>query len=751
MRRFRSATTTAASTLLTSSPSLSPSLALGASSSSSVTSQSSCWARSSWKQASGGQTGRCSPLHLHRIPVAMKPHSLPTQPTSRRAPTPTMMSQHRSFATTPPSPPPPLPRTQQVKADPSSTMPPSHRPSDPHPAFEELRQANSPTWRILSLAVAVAVASYTFAVAVHNEGQAASEAGSFMSQQNDQIKQGGGGAGKGGLQVTSVDADVMTEQAEIVQSRVGVWVWGSNAGRVGDPSEQENTVFRQPHFVKAFSGTPLRDLKVAKTHAAAIDAKGNLLQYGSSIHAVGNGNSDLTPMKTVTNKDLVQLAVTPSSVIALTRTGTVLFVPAAPPASVMSPSAVTKNVPFANGVKPEKITSVAAGNHHVIALGASGRVYTCALDAAGDQFGQLGHGQPIPLGKEAGANVVADEDLLVLRPVVAGGLESVKVAQVAAGSKFSVVRTANGTAFTWGANHLGQLGRGKPVTAETAASSVPEEVQTLWHRTAIRPQPPDARVTNIAAAGETAYYVIDTPSSTEVYAAGNGQWGQLGNGSYQHAAHRPAPIAALSNLRAYSESAKKTLPIRVGLLAASPTHAVAVLDAGAAEAAAPKQGGRSACLMGDVVSWGLNDKSQLYRGDGRRGSAPAPSWVGALVPRWTDAGAAADAEGVADGQAGAQAAEAAAAAARPTFWDALGLVLTGRRAELPAPPTAAPAVPWEASETAALLGRMQAVLRPSRQGWAGWLLGSGGGGGGVAAHGFALADGVTIMYARVSA
>ncbi|KAJ1559158.1 hypothetical protein HK405_011774, partial [Cladochytrium tenue] len=542
---------------------------------------------------------------------------------------------------------------KQPAADPLSTPNPRHLPSDRHPAFPEHPVVTDSMWRTVSLAASIAVVAFTFAVAVHNEAA-------------------GDDATAPGLPVMTVDADAMHLHAEVAERSVGVWVWGSNSRRVADPSVADDAVFRRPHFVEAFNGMELRDLKFAKTHAAAIDASGNLVQYGASLHELGNP-ADRRPLVTLRGKDLVQLAVTPSAVFALSRSGAVLRIPAAPPSSVVASAAPASPVAFASGAgsRSERIAAVAAGDHHLLALGASGRVYSCAVDAAGDRWGQLGHASTINLAADdGGAALDNDSDLLLLRPVTAGGLGAVRIAQVAAGSCFSVARSESGDVYAWGANHLGQLGLGSFTSmSESAAFSSPQLVKSLWSRTRAVERPPGSRCSNVVAAGDTVYYVVDHPDSTEVFAAGLGLSGQLGNSGYQHVAHRPVRIAALSNLQAYSESARRVLPIRVKDLVASPTHAVAILDAASPSPASGRP-------LGDVVAWGLNDRGQLARADGRRANAPAPVWVAPLaLPPAAAAAGRVDAD--ADGDSGAGANEdvednvVVVARPRRSVWDTI--------------------------------------------------------------------------------
>jgi alpha-tubulin suppressor-like RCC1 family protein len=99
-----------------------------------------------------------------------------------------------------------------------------------------------------------------------------------------------------------------------------------------------------------------------------------------------------------------------------------------------------------------KITAIAAGSQHSLALTSSGRVLAWGLGS----FGQLGDGR------------TASSDVPVYVRLPARD----RIAAISAGGGFSLARTSAGQALAWGHNSFGQLG-----DASTASSDVPVRVR----------------------------------------------------------------------------------------------------------------------------------------------------------------------------------------------------------------------------------------------------------------------------------
>lgn len=145
-------------------------------------------------------------------------------------------------------------------------------------------------------------------------------------------------------------------------------------------------------------------------------------------------------------------------------------------------------------------------------------------------------------------------------------LKNLKIAQIAAGDRHSLVRTPEGRVLAFGANacktilrcpflnarvaHIfpnalqtgGQLGIGGHFTLPVIPT--PTEVALAKHA----PKNGSLVCTQIAAGGSSSYFVAERsepsrPTITELYAAGNGQFGAIGNGQWNH---QPAPVKVKS-------------------------------------------------------------------------------------------------------------------------------------------------------------------------------------------------------------
>jgi alpha-tubulin suppressor-like RCC1 family protein len=143
------------------------------------------------------------------------------------------------------------------------------------------------------------------------------------------------------------------------------------------------------------------------------------------------------------------------------------------------------------------MTDVAAGNQHSLAIKSNGTVWAWGSDGSG----QLGDG-----GTNTNQNA----------PVQASGLTD--VVAVAAGLNHSLAVKNDGTVYAWGSNSKGQLGYDPdPTTTNTFENSgTPGQVSGL---------------TDVVAVAGGTFYSLALKSNGTVYAWGNNDVGQLGNGT----------------------------------------------------------------------------------------------------------------------------------------------------------------------------------------------------------------------------
>ncbi|KCV72417.1 hypothetical protein H696_00002 [Fonticula alba] len=352
-----------------------------------------------------------------------------------------------------------------------------------------------------------------------------------------------------------------------------------------------------------FFGTPaLRDLSVHLSHGAAVNARGDVYQWGVDSPA---------PVLTLRGLDAVQVETAgqaPLSV-ALTRQGSIVVLSPidAPPADHTATLTIantglasylypTKTI-TAEGVShvlvcPEeptiKFSKISVGDHHLLAVSTCGRLFSCPLTEKANAFGQLGLGT---MGD------VPTEDLFILRPVI-GLPASHGVADVATGAGHSLAACDSGLVYAFGDNRMQQLTLGHIRMKSRSLTSFPEPTlcrglpllaSDQWvSRTLAAGGKPDPeqpalpqQVVRLAAGGDTSAFVVidrDPTPRYNVLVSGFGQFGQLGSGSFLHSVGRAHTVRNLSGLTSMDEATRTRQPIPIRTLSVSLGHCAAILD-----------------------------------------------------------------------------------------------------------------------------------------------------------------------------
>ncbi len=220
----------------------------------------------------------------------------------------------------------------------------------------------------------------------------------------------------------------------------------------------------------------------------------------------------------------------------------------------------------AEPLQGKAIASIAAGGSHSLALCSDGSTYAWGQN----NYGALGDGS----STSSSAPVAVKTD-----GVLAGRTPSA----VAAGTRHSLLLTADGRVFSWGYNFYGQLGNGSKTNSNVATQV--SNTGALAGRT----------ITAIAA-GDA--HSLALSSDGQVFAWGKNDDGQLGDGT---TTDRNAPVAVLAN----------------GTLAGKTVLAIAAGE------------GHSLALASDgtVFAWGRNTHGQL--GDGGTTQQASPVVVSA--------------------------------------------------------------------------------------------------------------------------
>ncbi len=422
---------------------------------------------------------------------------------------------------------------------------------------------------------------------------------------------------------------ISSQHLQVVKSweNPGVYAWGSNSGKTVAPDSDEKFI-KTPRRISFFDGKLLRDIKMDRNFGAAIDERGDLLQWGSAF------SQDVTqPTKTLTGQNLVSLALSRDRIIGLSSSGSVYSIPVSQAEQRDGPKpTATSWIPFWGGSNDisyrirtpenlgwsERVTKISSGQEHALMLTSSGRVFSFASGSQDfPSKGQLG----VP-GLTWGTRPAGAFDI----PHEITTLRGFPIKQIATGDYHSIVCDSEGRAFTFGDNTSGQLGF--PFNVEVQSVDAPSLLPTQ------RLSGQVGKVTNVFAGGNTTFITTETTKldsnlvTADTWAFGFGLTGQLGLGRWVHTQAEPVKVAAFSSLFEWDEKMNATIPIRLSTISIGATHAAAVLDNVASVAVS----GRSRRLTEndtnwgrDILFWGNNEFYQI--GSGKRNNIATPTYI----------------------------------------------------------------------------------------------------------------------------
>ncbi|SNX82890.1 related to FMP25 - mitochondrial inner membrane protein involved in assembly of cytochrome bc1 complex [Melanopsichium pennsylvanicum] len=220
----------------------------------------------------------------------------------------------------------------------------------------------------------------------------------------------------------------------------GVYAWGSNRYNVVAPDAPTVTLIRSPRSIPFFDGVALRDINLQEKHGVAVDANGDVYQWGlgffdpsvremTAIEDVPLGRRRekaaanlkaplantaslvLNPVKTLAGKNIIKVEATEEKIYALSKDGNVYVFSAvqqlqAKPKypgwssnpfklfnAFAGPSIdheVLHPAPSAHWDNTEKVHDIVAGNHHLLTTTNKGRTFATPIGEEGNAFGQLG-------------------------------------------------------------------------------------------------------------------------------------------------------------------------------------------------------------------------------------------------------------------------------------------------------------------------------------------------------------------------
>ncbi|RYP67967.1 hypothetical protein DL769_005614 [Monosporascus sp. CRB-8-3] len=427
----------------------------------------------------------------------------------------------------------------------------------------------------------------------------------------------------------------------------GVYIWGSNSGKVVAPESNESVV-KTPRRLPYFDGKLLRDIKLDREFGAAVTENGDLVQWGSAF-----SSTNPTPVTTLKGKDLVKIGISRDRIIALGKNGSVYSIPVSssdqaggvkPPQSSWfsfwsSPSSISyRELKPENLGWGETITDISSGMEHALLLTSKGRLFSAAASTSDyPSKGQLG----IP-GLTWSTRPQGPFD----RPHEILMLKDHKIKKVAAGDYHSLALDDKGRVYVFGDNSSGQLGFEPEHEIPFVDGPIPLPFSKIYGGSNQQPS-----VTSIAAGGANSFFTVDATRvagekkegqkegsgtaqdlgrvTADTWACGAGICGTLGTGKWTHVSLGPSKINSLSGLFEWDEKTNSTVPIRLSRLSAGSTHAAAVLDNATRVKIASDSGSENDTNYGaDVLFWGGNEHYQL--GTGRRNNVPTPTYIGPL-------------------------------------------------------------------------------------------------------------------------
>ncbi|KAI0336350.1 RCC1/BLIP-II [Cubamyces sp. BRFM 1775] len=187
-------------------------------------------------------------------------------------------------------------------------------------------------------------------------------------------------------------------------------VWGANKMHILEDELPES--IRAPTPSEWFDNVALRDLALHEHHAACVDARGDVYQWGDGFFGNEPGSSHGKPRLTLRGKNITQLQVTRSRVFALSASGRIYVLSSrqseqALPAGAQTPASTPwwgtgwlwgeeEEVDFAE-ITPndklkrgEKFVQISAGTDHMLALTSEGRTFAHPITLNANSHGQLG-------------------------------------------------------------------------------------------------------------------------------------------------------------------------------------------------------------------------------------------------------------------------------------------------------------------------------------------------------------------------
>ncbi|KAF7796898.1 hypothetical protein EIP86_008083 [Pleurotus ostreatoroseus] len=214
---------------------------------------------------------------------------------------------------------------------------------------------------------------------------------------------------------SQADQETIVRGVSPIDGSLATLVWGSNKTHTLSSDDHVPESIRTPAVADWLKDVALRDLVLHERHAACIDAKGDVYQWGDGFFGSAgpeNASTSGKPALTLRGKNITKLQATPDRVFALSASGRIYVLSANTtqqelPAGAPTPSSnpwwgtgwlwgEEEQIDFAEVTAHEKLghgetfVSIAAGQNHLLALTSSGRTFAHPINSKANVYGQLG-------------------------------------------------------------------------------------------------------------------------------------------------------------------------------------------------------------------------------------------------------------------------------------------------------------------------------------------------------------------------
>ena len=245
-----------------------------------------------------------------------------------------------------------------------------------------------------------------------------------------------------------------------------------DCGRLGLGAVKTSVEF--PTVVKSLLGLRLQSVAAGGAHTAVIADDGTVYTFGLNDYGQLGHSPDHTevhqPIEVPLPEPAIAIAAGNFHTLCVTESGLVWAwgSNAIGQCGLGNELANTSEPRVVAALKNEKVTAVAAGAEHSLALSRTGEVYSWG----GGGQGKLGHGSPPTLQRFLGRQNKPE-----WKPRLIRALETHRIVQISAGHMHSGCVTSDSRAFMFGSGRFHQLGR----SSTDADAATPIELQGPPH------------------------------------------------------------------------------------------------------------------------------------------------------------------------------------------------------------------------------------------------------------------------------